>query len=141
MEFSDNPKSSQELLEELYEPVEEGDYLLVISDAEIKPNKDSQKSPSLKVTFKYVEDANDKKTLWKWFYLDKSNQISMAQIREFLEAVYDTELRGNVTLDPQDLHGRHVIGTVTQEPWNDGSLKSDGTPKMQNVVNIFTPAA
>lgn len=133
LDFSDDRVSSKELIDELSRPVEEGEYLLIIADAEIKANKDEKKHPSLKVTLKLTE-GEEKKTIWKWMYLDKSNQIGMAQVREFLEAVYNEELTGNVTLDPKDLVGRYVVGMVTQEPRNDDK------DKMTNAVDVFLPA-
>ena len=133
LDFSGDRKSSQELIEELSTPADEGTYNLLITDAEVKPNKDANKYPSLKVTLKLTE--LEKKTVWKWFYLDTSNPISMAQVREFLEAVYGETMTGNVQLDAKDLIGRQVVGIVIQVP------RRDDANKMQNDVDVFYPAA
>ena len=134
LDFSgDAEKSSAEILEEMYTPVDDGEYLLLIVDAEVNPSKKEGKFPSLKITFKLVED--EKKTIWKYFYLDKTNDLSMAFLREFLEAVYGEPLSGHVSLDPQELFGKKVIGHVTTQP------RTDDNTKMQNVVNVFEATA
>jgi membrane-bound lytic murein transglycosylase MltF len=138
LDFSgDSEKSSAQILEEMYTPVDDGEYLLIIADAEVAESKKGKK-PSLKVTFKLVED--EKKTIWKYFYLDKESELSMAFLREFLEAVYDESLSGHVSLDPKDLFAKKVIGHVTTQPRSDGATNEDGSTKMQNIVNVFEPA-
>lgn len=132
LDFSgDAERSSADILEEMYSPVDDGEYLLIIADAEVNKSKKEGKKPSLKVTLKLVED--EKKNIWKYFYLDKENDLSMAFLREFLEAVYDTTLSGNVQLDPKDLVGRKIIGHVTTQ------ARTDDPDKMQNVINVFEP--
>jgi membrane-bound lytic murein transglycosylase MltF len=138
LDFSgDAERSSAEILEEMYSPVPDGEYLLIVADAEVAESKKGKK-PSLKVVFKLVED--EKKTIWKYFYLDKESELSMAFLREFLEAIYDTSLSGNVQLDPKDLFGRKVIGHCTTQPRSDGKVNEDGSATMQNVINIFEAA-
>jgi len=140
LDFSgDSTRSSAEILEEMYTPVDDGEYLLIIADAEVAPSKKADKKPSLKITFKLVED--EKKTIWKYLYLDKESELAMAYLREFLEAVYDTSLSGSIQLDPKDLFGRKVIGHITTQPRNDGAVNEDGSTKMQNVVNVFEAVA
>lgn len=130
LDFSgDSERSSADILEEMYSPVPDGEYLLIIADAEVNPSKKEGKKPSLKITMKLVED--EKKNIWKYFYLDKENDLAMAFLREFLEAVYDSPLSGNVQLDPKDLVGRKVIGHVTTQ------ARTDDPDKMQNVINVF----
>lgn len=131
LDFSGDRESSKELIEALSTPVDEGTYELLIIDAEIKPNKDSQKHPSLKITFDVVEI--DKKKIFKWIYLDMSNEIQKAVLREFLEAVYNEELSGHISLDPKDLIGRRVIAEVLVVPRN------DVPDKMTNDIDYFMP--
>ena len=129
LDFSETG-SVEEVLEELYSPVEDGDYLLLIVDAQEKPGKEG-KFPGLNVRFSLVEE--DKKSVFHYFYLDPSNQISMAYLKQFLRAVYGDAIDGAIQLDPKDLIGRQIYGTLTQVPRN------DDPDKMQNKVSVFSP--
>lgn len=97
-----------------FKALEDGSYLFVIADAEIKPSKVEDKKPSLKVILASVENEQNK--LWENFYLDKSNDISMAYLKDFLAKVYKTELTGTITLDAKDLIGRQIVATVVKVP-------------------------
>lgn len=122
-------ENTKPLEDVIWSPLPDGEYLFVITDAEeVKSKKENTKS-SLKVVHTLVED--EKKTVWKWFYLDPSSEIGMAVLKDWLEKVYQTELTGSINLDPKDLIGRQVIGVVTVEP------RSDDPNKMQNTFASF----
>lgn len=130
LDFS-NTKSVEDVQ---YKPIEDGEYLFLIQDATIEASKDPAKKPSMKIVLSSVEDS--KKTIWQYFYLDGSNEVSMAYLKDFLEKAFDTELSGNLTIDTilPELRGKHIIATVTVQP------RKDDKTKMQNNVEFYTTA-
>lgn len=130
LDFSD-VKGVQETLEEYFTPVPDADYLLLVTDAQLKPGNSF---PGVNCRFTLVEDA--KKNVFRYFHLDPSNKISMAYLKEFLSAVYGETLSGWTPSEEnvKDLIGRQFVGAVTTEP------RKDDKDKMQNVVTNFSPA-
>lgn len=120
---------TKKLEDVIWKPIEDGEYLFIITDAEQKASKTEGTLPSLKVVLTMVED--EKKTVWKFFYLDPDSEIGMAVLKDFLEKLYQTELSGSINLNPKELVGKQIIAQITTEPRN------DDPKKMQNTVVYF----
>lgn len=131
LDFS-NTRDKDVVLEEMYSPLPDGEYLMLVTDAQVKPSKDAEKFPSLKVVLTSVEDM--KKNIWKWFYLDPANELSMANLKDFLEKLYKTTIEGSLTLDPTDMIGRQVIAILTIVPRNDDPEKFQNDAK--NFIEV-----
>lgn len=93
-------------------PLEEGDYILMISDAEIQRNK-ANDGDNLVVTFEIVEPADSSgRTIKQWFAI-KPN--SLWSLRAFLEAVLGEEIEGAFELNESALPGNRVGATLVQD--------------------------
>jgi len=97
--------------------LDEGDYILTISDVQVKPPKNettakgSKAYPSVWVTYE-VEGAR----IMDFFSLHPN---SMWVLRNWLESVTGQEIEGPLQLNPADLIGAVVQATLTIEPRND----------------------
>lgn len=105
--------------------VDEGENVLTIAEAEFK--KKEGKDPVLHVTF----EAGDK----KFMQFFSTHPKAIWSLRDFLEAVYDTILEGNLTFEESELIGRQVIGIVTHVP------RQDKPGQMNNEVSKYSPLA
>jgi Protein of unknown function (DUF669) len=96
----------------------EGDYSFVIVDADVKEAK-SGTSSNLVVKVEISEGEFAGKSFPQYINIQES---TMWKAKQFLEAVLGTELDGEFDLDPSELVGQTVNGTLT----NDGKYNSVG---------------
>ncbi len=117
-----------------FEALEDGEYVLIVSEAEIKPAKKEGSADNLALVFE-VEDSNNK----IWHYLNLGPK-SLPWILAFLLAVYQVEeLSDEISLSTSDekaefcsaLIGRRVGATVLKTPRNDIPQKNT------NVIDSF----
>ena len=121
-----NFTGTKELEEVKFKPMPDGQYTFSIASAEVKPSKDADKAPSLKVVLQWED--NPKQTIWCWFFLDQTSEFGMAVLKDFLEKVYHEKFDQELSLDTDDLVGKQIQAIVTQE------FRSDKPSIKQNVI-------
>jgi hypothetical protein len=103
--------------------LDEGDYVLTITDVELKPAKEAGKHPTIWVSY----ECGDAKL--KDFMTLHEN--AMWRIRVWLEAITGEIHDGPLSFDEKELIGQTVGATVTVEPrYNDPN-------KMTNKITAF----
>lgn len=102
--------------------LDEGDYVLVIADAQVKAAK-SGEGQVLHLTF----EANGIK-IRQYMSLKRD---ALWAVKRFLQAVYQQELDGPLTLDEKELVGMSVTATIGQQPRN------DNPDLMQNTIVAY----
>jgi hypothetical protein len=111
--------------------LDEGDYVLTITDVELKPAKPStdgkQKFPTLWVSYE-AQDAKLKDFM-------SLNPDSLWRIRIWLEAITGEVHDGPLSFDEKELIGQQVGATVIVEP------RYDDKDKMTNKIKSFVPAS
>lgn len=93
------------------DPLEEGDYVFMISDAEIQPTK-AKDGQNLVVTFEVVEPTEfNGRTVKNWFSLKTE---ALWSVRAFLEAILGEEIEGPFELNEAALPGNKVGATMVK---------------------------
>lgn len=100
LDFTGVPRSNK---------LDEGDYIFVISDAEIEPNK-AKDGQNLKVTFEVEQpDVASGRVFTQWFALKEK---SLWSVRLFLEALLGEEIEGSFSLNENSLPGNRIGATI-----------------------------
>lgn len=100
LDFTNVPRSNK---------LEEGDYIFVISDAEIEPNK-AKDGQNLKVTFEVDQPAeHNGRTFTQWFALKEK---SLWSLRLFLEALLGEEIEGSFQMNESAFPGNKIGATI-----------------------------
>lgn len=117
----------------------EGERLLTIT--KIQYVKPGSKDGTFNIGILFKDEAETQGSAFYNLYVDPSSDTSKGYALAFLNAVYDTDLSDNddVSLDPDDLLGRKVVGTVVLKDHYKKEMNADGSMKKQNEIVAFAP--
>lgn len=116
-----------------FNPVPEDDYVLVLSDFQLKPSSKENGNIVAHCVYEITEGDFAGRKLFDYRVVTGPNVTAEQKgyIKVWLEALMDTDLDGPISLDAEDLVGTVVSAHVEQVPDNRDSSK------IQNKIKYF----
>lgn len=113
-----------------YELLPEGEYTLVLTDLKVKPGKNDASKVIAHCTYEVVEpDEYSGRKLLYWQTLNDRDNAGYTKI--WIEALMGEPVSDDISVDEDELVGRHVTAFVKHQPDN-----RDNT-KMQATISYF----
>lgn len=114
-----------------YTPLPDGDYTLLLSDLTVKPGKSDPAKMIAHCVYEVVEPAEfEGRKILHWQQLNGDGN-SMGFTKIWIEALIGEPLDGEVSIDPEDLIGKHCEAHVKIVPDNRDAEKK------QNAIGYF----
>lgn len=114
-----------------WEPLPEGEYTLLLSDLTVADGKKDKAKLVASCTYEVVEPAEFAgRKILHWQTLN-GDEDAMKFTKVWLEALVGEPCDGEISLDEDDLIGKHCAAYIVQKPDNRDSTK------MQNNISYF----